>query len=102
MSATPGPPDLGLQGSTSLGELSPPYAHGTGEARVPGSWELSENGVRNLVPEDTSSWLLGVPGAMAAWTPTPRQGKPEEARCPPRTCLPLQLERLFTKTFSLY
>lgn len=28
------------------------------------------------MPEDTSPWLLGVPGAMAGWTPAPRQGKP--------------------------
>lgn len=43
--------------------------------------------------ESLGPWLLGhqLPG-RESW---------EEARCPP-TCLPLQLERLFTKTFSLY
>lgn len=89
MAATPGPPDPGLQGPTAPGRIVPIHvAHGTGEAQVPGRWELSENGVQDLVPEDTSSWLLGALGATGCLDTSSQAGKAGRRPGVPRTCLP--------------
>lgn len=79
----------GCRGPTAPGGIVPPgIAHGTGGSSH-GGWDLSENGVRDLVPEDTSSWLLGALGALAARAPAPgrESGKAGGGRRPP-TCRP--------------